>query len=462
MWVPVSEILLASSAHIPVPIVALEREAHHVLSSNLPRRLLSDTTNKKTDSQKITRVALFIPTVDPNLYHLGVKKQNANWVEATSCKHVVWFSFCASSSRRVIKMLARASTAWSIGRSLGKYRSHGATWRQFRFSPFFTSSSTLPMTSRRALRAAATCSTVTLSRSICCIFLSLDSFKKQSRSNTGSRDEPEPWGFRDLKSLPQRYENKFAPNPAALIADTTSSTVPRSNGLFRRSFSAGTLTDFSFIDLGRFGWLVRQQENDFSGVFLKCQEIPFGHSTHCTPFPEIVVEPLWKTLWRHCVLQIQIIGEIQREDFLWLRWLCLTDISNVFQTDDEMSSETLFLVGATHCTLFPKDLCWGIMEGKCQWHLLFKPKGKKVQEEHEERWETCEGIARSNTVSTTTDMQCCMVSTCLSCYWQDLMDWCWHEPTILLILARSVSIMLVAIFLLSTTSAADVFSVFLQ
>ena len=48
----------------------------------------------------------------------------------------------------------------------------------------------------------------------------------------------------------------------------------------------------------------------------------------------------------------------------------------------------------------------------------------------------CEGIARSNTVCTTTDMHCCMVPKCLSCYWQDLMDWCWHEPTTLLILAR--------------------------
>ena len=40
-------------------------------------------------------------------------------------------------------------------------------------------------------------------------------------------------------------------------------------------------------------------------------------------------------------------------------------------------------------------------------------------------WMHCQKQYRS----TTTDMQCCMVSTCLSCYWQDLMDWCWHEPT---------------------------------
>ena len=37
-------------------------------------------------------------------------------------------------------------------------------------------------------------------------------------------------------------------------------------------------------------------------------------------------------------------------------------------------------------------------------------------------------------------MQCCMVSTCLSCYWQDLMDWCWHEPTTLLISTLAMSV----------------------
>ena len=40
----------------------------------------------------------------------------------------------------------------------------------------------------------------------------------------------------------------------------------------------------------------------------------------------------------------------------------------------------------------------------------------QIQEEHDKTWETFEGIARSNTVSTTTDMQYSMVSTCLSCY----------------------------------------------
>ena len=86
----------------------------------------------------------------------------------------------------------------------------------------------------------------------------------------------------------------------------------------------------------------------------------------------------------------------------------------------------------------------------------------QTQEEHEKTWETCEGIARSNTVSTIADMQGCTVSTCLSCYWQDLMDWCWHEPTILLILARSVYMLLVAKIFQLTASAADVFSVFPQ
>ena len=62
----------------------------------------------------------------------------------------------------------------------------------------------------------------------------------------------------------------------------------------------------------------------------------------------------------------------------------------------------------------------------------------QIQEEHEKMrnmWRHCQK-QYSNYNSTTTDMQCCMVSTCLSCYWQDLMDWCWHKPTTLLILAR--------------------------
>ena len=166
----------------------------------------SDTNNKLS---KTTRVTLFIPTVDPNLDHLGVKKQNANWVQATSCKRTA-FSFSASRSSRVIKMLARASTARSLhNRTMGpndndqcKHSSHWATWCQFHhISPFFAASSTWPMTCRRALRAAVKCSTVTLSRSICCIFSSLDSFKKQSRSSTLSGEEP--WGFRDPKEAPQ-------------------------------------------------------------------------------------------------------------------------------------------------------------------------------------------------------------------------------------------------------------------
>ena len=132
----------------------------------------------------------------------------------------------------------------------------------------------------------------------------------------------------------------------------------------------------------------------------------------------------------------------------WTRWSACEIIENNFSG----WGDTVFLKcqqipfdHPTHCTLFPRNHCWAIMEEiACSIHMPMALANEtqregsaksKLQEDHEKRWEMCEGIARRDTGSTTTYMQYCMVSTCLSCYWQDLMDWCWHEPTILLILA---------------------------
>ena len=250
-----------------------------------------------------------------------------------SCVNCCTWMWTLCIGKVIIKVLARPSVARRIGRSLvprhhhGPFRftgpthgpkpwSHGALWRQFHVSPFFTASSTSWMASRRARRAAATCPMVTVtSRSILCIFSSLDSFKKKSRSSTCSGEEL--WRFRDLKEWPQLDDQSTL--TASLIACSISSAHPRSKGLSRRSFSAGTWTDFSFINLGRVGWLVRgQQENDFSvwgdSVFLKCQEIPFGHPTLVTLFPRSHGWGIMEEIACSSHIQMTLASEIQREE----------------------------------------------------------------------------------------------------------------------------------------------------
>ena len=364
---------LLEALHIPVSIVvsivALECEVHFASCSSLPRRLLSDTINKKTDKFFIPTeghkgYSRCIPTMDPNLQkHLGVKKaKNAQLSWSHFLQNTQRRSpFRLPASRRVIKMLARAFRASELRSDL-RIQGIASTVapstpdprRDLTTIPTILLHSSGParhhsMVSRRALRAAVDLlhgwrrpgPSVAFSRSWI-------PPKRQSRSNTCSGEEP--WGFRDLKALAQRDPSQPAlDDPCVGHCRLRQLRAPKVERSVQEVFQCWNLS-----------WLTFHKP-------------------------------------RMCWISRETFGRKFRS---WLQ---------LFLSGQSPSRHP------THCAIFQRNHCWAIMEDIAYYKtkLLMKSKGRKWK-----LWETWEGMARTSTLSTTTDMQYCMVWRSAFFCWQ--------------------------------------------